>query len=68
MDGGGRTTECQLLIAVYEYKDTVSVILTGNAASFNSEVFARLVEDVLSDILGYNVDIQVANVTAGGNK
>lgn len=67
-DGGGLTTDCQLLIAVYEFKDTVTITMQGNAASFNSDVFARLLEDILSDVLGYDIDIQVANITADGVK
>ena len=67
-DGGNRVQICQLNIAVYEYQHTVSVMMAGNGNDFNSDVFAQLVEDILSKVLGFDVDIQVANITMNGTE
>lgn len=56
------SAECSLTIQVYEFRDTLTIPMTGNVADFNAEVFA----EVLSNILGYK--ITVADVIPTGSK
>ena len=63
-DGGNPplSAECTLIIEVYEFRDTLTIPMTGNIDDFNAEAFAR----VLGNLLGYK--IVVADVISTGPK
>ena len=63
-DGGGLTTRCDniILIEVYRFIDTATVTLEGDIEDFNSELFMQL----LSDILGYTVEVAQVNSIEDG--
>lgn len=61
-DGGNLTARCNLLIEVYRFFDTVSVVLRGNPDDFNVAVFNQL----LSDILGYFVEVAAIHDNGNG--
>ena len=47
---------CSVLIEVYRFYDTVSAVLAGSPSDFNARLFSQL----LSDMLG--VEVEVATV------
>ena len=61
-DGGNLTAQCNLLIEVYRFYDTVSVTIRGNPDDFNVAVFSQL----LSDILGYLVEVAAIHSYVNG--
>lgn len=44
---------CSVLIEVYRFYDTVSVVLAGSPSDFNARLFSQL----LSDMLGVEVEV-----------
>lgn len=52
-DGGNLTAVCSVLIEVYRFYDTVSVVLAGSPSDFNARLFSQL----LSDMLGVEVEV-----------
>ena len=42
--------------------------MAGDGNDFNSDVFVTLIEEILSGLLGFDVDIQVADISLNGTE